>query len=338
MAPAPDLEVTGIAQQRAWAERAFPAVEQVAPNVWSVPVDCSAFPIRYTFSYVLVGADGDFIVLDPGLDTPLGRTQLVGAIERIGLQLDRLRAVVVSHFHADHLSMANWLTAVSGAPLAMHGLDAAIAARMADIDTLASLDSDWVDALAVPASQRVLLTLDASDLDRFSTFTSVQIRLADGLLLPLADRTVRCIWTPGHTPGHVCLVDEDNGLLLAGDHILPRITPNVGITPYDEPLRDAVGEYADSLRKLRHLDALEVCPAHEYRFRGLTARCDDLLGHQAARSNEVAQVLDERPDATPWEIARALTWSRGWDELNGQSLRAALAETAAHVRHLQRSS
>lgn len=337
MPHAGDVEITGVEQQRAWRERVSPPVEQLAPDVWSVPVDCSEYAIRYTFCYILTGAQNDFVVLDPGLDTPKGRAQLLSAIATIGLRLEHLSAIVVSHFHADHLAMATWLSAASGAPVAMHERDAMTAARMTDATELARMDREWIAELGAPVEHLDSIALTTADAERFGGIAAPQARVGEGTLLALSGRSIRCVWTPGHTAGHVCLVDEDNGLLFAGDHVLPRITPNVGLTPYDPPDRDAVAEYAASLDRMRAWDGLEVCPAHEYRFRGLARRCDVLLRHQRERDAEVATVSAAEPGASTWDIARDLTWSRGWHELNGQSLRAALAETSAHMRHLAAS-
>jgi glyoxylase-like metal-dependent hydrolase (beta-lactamase superfamily II) len=329
------IEVTGVAQHSAWRERGFPPVEHVAPNVWSVPVDCSEFPIRYTFCYVILGDEGSFVVLDPGLDSPTGRDQLVSAFHRIGLQLDRLASVVVSHFHADHFAMALWLAEQTGAPIFMHPADAETVRRLADPAEQSQLDRAWLAGIGVPEGHIELTALPDTDL--FRQAPSLVAPLYDDAMLDLAGRRIRCLWTPGHTAGHLCLVDEDHRLLFAGDHVLPRITPNVGLTPFDASGRDPVAEYAESLARCRALGDVEVCPAHEYRFRGLATRIDQLLDHQEERSREVAAVVADHPDASTWEVARRLTWSRGWDRLNGQNLRAALAETSAHLRHLDRS-
>lgn len=332
------IEITGQEQHRAWLERTSPPVEQLTANVWSVPIDCREYPIRYTFCYLLLGSDGDVVVLDPGLDTPTGREQILAAFAQAGLRIDQITLVAVSHFHADHLAMATWLAKLAGAQMALHERDFAVATRMADPTLLSRMDGEWVSDLGVPAQYHRSISLEPSDLERFSRFAPAELRLEHDEMLPLSGRRIRCVWTPGHTAGHICLVDEDNGLVFAGDHVLPRITPNVGLTPYDPAERDAVAEYAESLHVISAWDQMEICPAHEYRFRGLAKRCADLLDHQAERTAEVTTVMNANPGASTWDVARDLTWSRGWDELNGQSLRAALAETAAHMRHVSATS
>ena len=95
------------------------------------------------------------------------------------------------------------------------------------------------------------------------------VLLNDGDDIDLPGRRLRVVWTPGHTPGHICLHDADHDLLLTGDHLLPRITPNIGLAPGGpgSPLHG----YLASLRRLRGYDSAEALPAHEYRFRGIAA-------------------------------------------------------------------
>jgi glyoxylase-like metal-dependent hydrolase (beta-lactamase superfamily II) len=121
--------------------------------------------------------------------------------------------------------------------------------------------------------------------------------------------------------------------MLTGDHVLPRITPN--ISAYDSESRP-LAEYLRSLEVLRGMQPREVLPAHEYRFADLDARLDGLAEHHAPRLDEVAQVLAAFPDGlSTWQVAERVTWSRGWDQLSGFPRQAALGEVIAHLRHLQ---
>lgn len=129
----------------------------------------------------------------------------------------------------------------------------------------------------------------------------------------------------------MCFLDPDRRLLLSGDHVLPRITPAISVHPQqrDNPLAD----FFDSLGKVRGLDVEEVLPAHEYRFSGLADRAAALAAHHAARLDEIAlRVIASGEDgATAWELARRLTWSRPWEEIQPFMRRTAMLETLAHL-------
>jgi glyoxylase-like metal-dependent hydrolase (beta-lactamase superfamily II) len=135
--------------------------------------------------------------------------------------------------------------------------------------------------------------------------------------------------TPGHSPGHVCFLDRQRRLLLSGDHVLPRISPNVSV--HAQQLGNPLADFLDSLRAVRDLDVDEVLPAHEWRFAPLTARVDELLVHHDHRLAMVERFVAEQPGATCWEITRLLPWSRAWDQIRGHMRRAAVGETLAHL-------
>jgi len=158
------------------------------------------------------------------------------------------------------------------------------------------------------------------------------VLLEDGELVPLPGRQLRAVWTPGHTPGHLCLHEESENLLLTGDHVLPRISPNIGLQPnFAEP---PLAAYLRSLELIAAYDQAEALPAHEYRFAGLATRVKMLLAHHERRCDEVLAILGRLGPATAWQVTEELTWSRGWSSVVGFMRRAALAEAAAHLKHL----
>ena len=132
----------------------------------------------------------------------------------------------------------------------------------------------------------------------------------------------------------MCFIDDRARRLYSGDHILPRITPNISVQQSDpvSPLRD----YLSSLAKVRDLDVDEVMPAHEWRFKGLADRVDAIAVHHERRLAELLAAVLGHPGGTPWELAGLLTWSRPWDQYNGRMRIFAVTETAAHVHELER--
>jgi glyoxylase-like metal-dependent hydrolase (beta-lactamase superfamily II) len=155
-----------------------------------------------------------------------------------------------------------------------------------------------------------------------------------GDLVDVPGVRIRAVWTPGHTPGHLCFHDETHDVLLTGDHILPRITPNV--SSYDmtsNPLND----YLASLDTLRGIQPGEVLPAHEYRFSDLDSRLAELAEHHRERLAEAERGLAEAGPGgtTAWQAATGVTWSRPWAELASFQRQAAIGEVLSHLRYLQ---
>jgi len=194
---------------------------------------------------------------------------------------------------------------------------------------------EWLDECGVPAADRAGLRSRHSQDVMPGLRTGLGV--ADGHLLHVGDRTLGLVHTPGHTAGHICVVDHDERLIFTGDHVLPTITPKIGITSASTADRDSVAEFGASLRRVAQWPDYSVLPAHQYAFRGLTERCDELQAHVGQRQGEIRAILAEDSRVTVWQVAERVRWSRGWDNLDPANRRAALAETLAHVRHLGRT-
>ncbi len=140
------------------------------------------------------------------------------------------------------------------------------------------------------------------------------------------------LWTPGHSPGHLCFWEGGNRLMLSGDHVLPRITPNIPFHP--QAGVDPLGDFLRSLDRVATFDADEVLPAHEHRFVSLSGRVDELKAHHEQRFAEVVTAIKDGV-TTAWDIAARMHWSRSWDRIDGFMRRAAVGEAMAHLRALE---
>ena len=326
------ITVTGHAQKEAWQNKVLPAVEQLGTDVWSIPVPFPNNPMRYTLSYLVIG-DGEAVVVDPGWDSDEGLSHLTAGLRRAGLGLTDLTGIVVTHFHSDHLGMAARLRRASGAWVALGEREVRRLTASEDLDLILRTQREELTLWGVPEDRLAEVAMDYSNLVHLQNLADPDLRLPDGGLVPAKGLDLRVVTTPGHSPGHICLVDEPHGLIFSGDHVLPRISPHIALElpgPAN-PLAD----YYDSLDLIGFEDEMEVCPAHEYRFAGMQRRVAQLVKHNRARSAEVLQVMAEHQPETVWDIARHLTWSRGWDSLQSFSLRLAVSETASHVVYLR---
>lgn len=327
------ITITGTAQREAWQRRVLPPVELIAPGVHSVPVAFPQNPMRYTLSYVLLD-DDECVVVDPGFDSDEGHGQLLGALARLDVGPKEISGIVATHFHTDHLGMAARLVRGSGAWVALGEDERRNISAFQDAHEESALDRARMRTWGVPEERVAEAAMSPQGLLDMRLLADADRRLGDGDTLSVAGRNWRIMETPGHTPGHICLWDDDGELVLTGDHILPRISPNVSleIRGDTDPLRHNI----ESLRRIAGNDHYEACPAHEYRFRGVGGRARVLEAHIAERSREVLDVLDQGA-STVHEVARQLTWSRGWESLGQLQFRLALSESAAHIRYLATS-
>ncbi|MEV4275168.1 MBL fold metallo-hydrolase [Actinoplanes xinjiangensis] len=320
-------------QQAAWRARTLPPVEKLAGGLVSVPVPIPNNPLRYTLCYLVPGDDG-LVVVDPGWDSDAGWQSLTAGLAEVGATAADVTGVVLTHVHPDHHGLTARLRDASGAWVAMHPAEHATMLRDRDTEPSAAL-AGWMRQLHVPAEEiDGLIGRFGAAVDlHFAPLADADVMLDDGDLVPLAGRRLRAVWTPGHTPGHLCLLEPDAQVLLTGDHVLPRISPNIGLQLSGE---DPLGLYLESLEKVAAYDECEALPGHEYRFRGIAARAAELDTHHRERCREILETVERLGAATIWQVASQLTWSRPWDQI-GPMLVGAVAETAAHVELLIRT-
>lgn len=168
----------------------------------------------------------------------------------------------------------------------------------------------------------------------FREFEPPDLLLDGSEVYKTGKHNLRAFWTPGHTPGHLCWVDEEARLVFTGDHILPIITSNVSVRMTSDG--DPLGDYLDSVAKVGELDVDLVLPAHEHHFTDLKGRVAELHKHHDARLDAVLKAADG-PPRTAYEVAAGVPWDvGGWDEMDEFLRRAAVGETLSHLEHLSR--
>jgi len=326
-----DFEVTGLAQKQAWADGVLPPVEQVRPGIFSIPVPIPDNPLRYLLSYCFRTDDG-VVLVDCGWPVEEAWQALMAGLDAVGAAVTDVRGVVLTHAHLDHHGLAPRLREASGCWVAMHPAEAEGLRLQRDRSNAAAVETNhaWLRLTGVPAGKFDDLVMTPSRVREFSDLEP-DWTFDDKEVLPVKGWTLRTQWTPGHTPGHTCFDVEGQDLLLTGDHLLPRITPN--ISSYKLEFSDPLGQYLDSLAAMRETTA-EALPGHEYRFAGVRARADQVVAHHNARLDEVSAIVAERVEVTAWEVAQGLSWSRDWSTFTPFLQRSALAETLAHLRYL----
>lgn len=326
------VKVTGQSQYRAWSDGLVPPVERVGPALWSVPVPIPLAPLRYVNVYAL-GLDDGVALVDAGWDTEEAWTALVDGLGVAGYVIEDVRAVLVTHIHPDHYGLAARVREASGAWIGLHAGDARLLReRYTETGDLLRQMRAQLTHHGVPAGQVDSLSDASMGVRSLVGPSEPDVALEDGEPVPLPGWRLTGVWTPGHSPGHLCFHAPERRLLFSGDHVLPRISPNVTVHAQQRP--NPLGDFLESLGKVRALEVDEVLPAHEYRFEGLPDRVDNLMEHHRGRLDELAGLVASDPGLPGWELARRLTWSRPWDEIKPHPRRIALGETLAHLTML----
>ncbi len=328
-------EITGSAQHAAWQARELPPVEQVRPGLWSVPVPIPDNPLRYVSVYAFALDGGGLGLVDCGWEHDAGWTALTDGLSSIGAGITDVRGVLVTHLHFDHLGLAGRVREASGAWIAMHPADGDAVRAMSGREGAAAVDTQ-VEFLVGLGADRETAVSDTGGPGRWEAFHRMAAPdrdLLDGEVADFPGWSLRAVHTPGHTAGHLCFAEERTGVFLSGDHVLPRISPNISTHPGGppDPLRDYLGALAAVGERA---EPTEVLPAHEWRFTGLAARTAALREHHEHRLAELLAAVRAHPGSTPWDLAGELTWSRPWSSYERGMRVFAVTETDAHLRLL----
>ncbi|WP_430332548.1 MBL fold metallo-hydrolase [Rhodococcus sp. ACT016] len=285
-------------------------------------------PLRYTLVYALVIPDG-LVLVDTGLDDVESWDALVAGVRATGHDITDVKTAVITHLHPDHFGLVPRLRKASGASIVMHAADAH---RLRYLDETEYAVTERIDAEQLRwlgSPETVVTAARSADLVRFARTETVDVVVGDGDRIEFPGWDLEVVWTPGHTPGHICLVEHGRSLVFTGDHVLPRVSPNISSIP--GYLSNPLGQYLESLDRIANVSAGEALPAHDYRFRGLPERARELIEHHRLRLNEIEKAVSESPRSNAWEITERISWSRPIEAMPDRLRRLAVRETQAHL-------
>lgn len=302
---------------------------EVAPGVkWlRMPLP---FALDHINLWLLDEGDG-WTIVDCGLNTDATK-QLWGEIFERALVGKPVKRLLVTHFHPDHMGLAGWLTQTLRVPLWCTETEW-LFARMVSLDKTEGFMKNALDFYRRTgmdeANRAIFAERGNSYRNRVTTIPHSFKRIADGQEVQVGRRRWRVIVGRGHAPEHACLYDPELDVLIAGDQVLPKISPNVSVWP-QEPEADPLAHFLASLAMLKRVipESALVLPSHGLPFRGLHRRIDQLATHHQARLDELEAACDLPRTAA--EIVPVLFRRK----LDAHQLGFAVGETLAHVQHL----
>jgi len=285
------------------------------------------FGLDHINLYLLRHGQG-WVAVDTGLNNVQTREVWEGVFAQAlgGLPLV---AVVCTHFHSDHVGVLGWLAERFRCPVymtasefqAMHQLGG----RRATCDWAFSEHYQKAGFTCEQTEALFPLLNSAHFSPEIPTgFT----RLREGVTLNIGGRAWQVLIGRGHSPEHACLYCADDGLLISGDQVLPRITSSVCVE-VTEPEANPLGDWLDSIERLRAVpDSVLVLPAHERPFCNLHTRLDQLRDHHLAHVQTLLAACDV-PRSAVELMAVMFPKAKGrFDEM------MAIGETLAHANYL----
>jgi glyoxylase-like metal-dependent hydrolase (beta-lactamase superfamily II) len=291
---------------------------------------------RPTNVYVIEGGDGH-IVVDSGWDSQESLWAFQEGIKAASLKLRDIKKVVITHMHPDHYGLSSKIKQICGAQIAIHRIDAGfISLRYKDFADLLQKTEELLRQNGVPQDELPQLKEASLWMNKYVTPGPPDVMLEDGDVISNDSFQFEVLWTPGHSPGHICLYEKEKKFIITGDHVLYETTPHVGYNPLsgDNPL----GDYISSLKKLESLKANFVLPGHGPLFNALGLRIEKILQHHQERNKAILKSLRDGMK-TAYAIAQEIPWmtsqgSTAFRDLPVWDRRMAIMETLAHLKLL----
>jgi glyoxylase-like metal-dependent hydrolase (beta-lactamase superfamily II) len=305
---------------------------EVTPGIYwlKLPITMEGSTLAHVNVYLARGRDG-FLLVDSGWNTPESFAALAHGLRQIGADIKDISQIVCTHVHPDHYGMAGRIKQLSGATLVMHHIEKDfIAPRYITMQELLGETDQMLVANGVPHDEMVVLRDATVGLAQFIVPVMPDATLHDGETITTGTFNFRVVWTPGHSSGHICLYEPEKRLLLSGDHVLPKITPNISVHPLS--IENPLGRYLKSLKETRRLNVGLTLPGHDEPFTALIPRIDQIARHHEERNREIMAMTAPGP-TTAFQIARQMIWGTRarWRDLPAFHKRMAIFETLAHL-------
>lgn len=303
--------------------------EEIIDRIYRIPVPLPGNPLKELNAYLIKGTDRA-VLIDTGFRQPACREALFAGLRELGLRRGEVD-VLLTHLHSDHAGLA---------PEAAQ--DRTIYVSEADRPTLDDLHARQVhwDKLEERFQEegfprhllaRMQETNPARSMAPPSGGHCQSLR--DGEVLEVGGYRLQCLLMPGHTPGQMCFWMEEQGIMFTGDHVLFDITPN--ITAWIQ-MKDALGTYLDSLRKIDAYDVRLALPGHR-KTGDFHQRIAQLLEHHHRRLDEALSVVKAHPGRPAYDIAGHMTWkirANSWQDFPVAQKWFAVGECMSHLDYL----
>ena len=310
---------------------------EIIPGIHQLKLPFPLQPEQLGVNAYLIQGDKGCLLVDCGWNINQAFSAMERQLHEIGLGFENISLILITHFHPDHYGLAGRLVQVSKAKVALHQVEKDfIDSRYMNMEGLLDSTADILRTNGVPEKDLPRLQKASLGVRRYVAPVSPEVALQGGEIIGQGEFQLEVLWTPGHSPGHVCLLERNKKILISGDHVLPATFPNVGLHSQSGP--DPLPNYLRSLKAIEDLDVDLVLPAHEHVFSGLKPRIQEILHHHEERKKAILTALSEGPQ-TAYEVSLKIPWivnglTLSFDQLQALDRRLAVMSAMAHLEPL----
>ncbi|MEM7426798.1 MAG: MBL fold metallo-hydrolase [Pseudomonadota bacterium] len=305
--------------------------QEVAPGIFRLIIPVPFRSLKFVNLWLLADGEG-FAMVDCGWDDEATRARLEAGWNEVlgGRSVTRL---IITHFHPDHMGASGFISDRWRVQPLTSQLE-----WMAGHVAAASLYSDDIERRARFYERHglsdELLRLyreETIQYDEGARLPDSYARLAEGDALEIGGRTWRVLIGRGHSPEMVLLYNERDDILIAADQVLPKITPNVSVWPW-EPEADPLDEFVSTLGTIAgHVTQNTlVLPSHREPFTGAAQRIAEQQVHHVERLDLLRRLLGEQESRCVGDLMAPLFQRK----LDGHQVNFAVGETVAHLNRL----
>ncbi len=306
-------------------------VNELIPGVFSIDIPLPGNPLRNLNSYLIKGSKRNLLI-DTGFNMKECLEAMNAGLAELDVDMSKTD-IFLTHLHSDHIGLTPSIASGSSRVF-VSSEDLDLMLQFMTDEYKEEIDQKYLqigfpydDLMRNKSLNPAMIYLPSEDV----SYTTV----SDGEIVNPGGFELRCILTPGHTPGHMCLHNAEHKILFSGDHVIFGISPN--ITTW-KTLPDPLGAYYTSLRKIEDLDVEKTFSAHRQIEGDVKARSRELIHHHDLRLDETMDIVARIGKSTPYDIASYMKWSiraKDWNDFPVSQKWFAVGEAYAHLEYLR---
>ena len=303
-------------------------MEQIYDDIYKIIVPLPENPLKNLNCYLILGERN--LLIDSGFNCRECYEKLTSELNTLDIDMDRTD-LFITHGHGDHYGLTaklkrKWNTVFCSR------IDGGIINSSISDNYWNNLDDLFTQYGFARVNKDRNVNYHPGK--EYNTDEKIEFNYVDdNTILNIGKYNFKCIETPGHSPGHVCLYEKNEKILFSGDHILQTITPHISI---EQNFLNSLDAYLKSLELIKRLDIEKTFPSHREDVKDIYQRSNELIIHHKNRLAEILNIMGNRT-LNAYEVAEEMAWDtveKSWKDFPIEQKWFAMGESIAHLVHL----